>query len=206
MATITFYGGGGPYAIANMLNSGVGFFGSTFGNSVAVGAYQTTTWITDGNGTNNGGQINNNTYENVSSGTINGASAVHLKQIPNYLATLNPRFEHGSNVKTQNAEFRIYDRTAINNDPSGVTCQVYETIHVPVTQLIGEGSGANTWTNVHGSAVTLDLAASPGTSGSSPNGAETTDTRHDWYLAMSASPNSIGSKTLFGAYLSLEYL
>jgi hypothetical protein len=206
MATLTFYGGGGPYAIANMLNSGIGFFGTNFGESVAVGEYNQTTWICDGNGVQDGGQINNITYENTSSGTINGASAVHLKQIPNYLATLNIRFEHGSVIKTQNAKWRIYDRANINNDPSGVTCQVYETIHVPVSQGIGEGSGANTWTNVHGSAVILDLAASPGTSGTSPTGSATTDTRHDWYLCLSPSPNSIGSKTLFGGYMSLEYL
>lgn len=31
-------------------------------------------------------------------------------------------------------------------------------------------------------------------------------TRHDWYLALSASPGSIGSKTDFGLYFTLEYL
>lgn len=31
-------------------------------------------------------------------------------------------------------------------------------------------------------------------------------TRHDWYLALSASPQSIGSKTDFGLYFTLEYL
>jgi hypothetical protein len=30
--------------------------------------------------------------------------------------------------------------------------------------------------------------------------------RHDWYLALSASPGSIGSKTDFGLYFTLEYL
>lgn len=30
--------------------------------------------------------------------------------------------------------------------------------------------------------------------------------RHDWYVALSASPNSIGSKTDFGLYFTLEYL
>lgn len=30
--------------------------------------------------------------------------------------------------------------------------------------------------------------------------------RHDWYLALSASPGSIGSKTNFGLYFTLEYL
>jgi hypothetical protein len=31
-------------------------------------------------------------------------------------------------------------------------------------------------------------------------------TRHDWFIAMSASPDSIGSKTDFGLYFTLEYL
>jgi len=31
-------------------------------------------------------------------------------------------------------------------------------------------------------------------------------TRHDWYLALSASPQTIGSKTDFGLYFTLEYL
>jgi len=31
-------------------------------------------------------------------------------------------------------------------------------------------------------------------------------TRHDWYLALSASPQSIGSKTDYGLYFTIEYL
>ena len=30
--------------------------------------------------------------------------------------------------------------------------------------------------------------------------------QHDWYVALSASPESIGSKTDFGLYFTLEYL
>jgi len=30
--------------------------------------------------------------------------------------------------------------------------------------------------------------------------------RHDWYVALSASPDSIGSKTQYGLYFTLEYL
>ena len=30
--------------------------------------------------------------------------------------------------------------------------------------------------------------------------------RHDWYLALSASPQSIGSKTDYGLYFTIEYL
>jgi hypothetical protein len=120
MATLTFYGGGGPYAIANMLSSGIGFYGSSFGSSVAVGAYQDTSFITNANGTTDGGQINNIKWHNSNaSGAINGAADIHVKKIPNYLATLNVRFEHGTSVKTQNAKIYIYDRTNKNNDPSG---------------------------------------------------------------------------------------
>ena len=32
------------------------------------------------------------------------------------------------------------------------------------------------------------------------------DMRHDWYIAISASPREIGSKTQYGLYFSLEYL
>ena len=32
------------------------------------------------------------------------------------------------------------------------------------------------------------------------------DMRHDWFLSLSASPTSIGSKTKYGLYFSLEYL
>ena len=37
-------------------------------------------------------------------------------------------------------------------------------------------------------------------------GAAHRSTRHDWYLALSASPQSIGSKTDYGLYFTLEYL
>jgi hypothetical protein len=40
----------------------------------------------------------------------------------------------------------------------------------------------------------MPLVASPGTSGFSPNGVGTIDTQHDWYVALSASPDSVGSK------------
>jgi len=52
----------------------------------------------------------------------------------------------------------------------------------------------------------MTLSSSPGTSGLRPSGANTLDARHDWYVAISASPDSIGSKTLYGLYISLEFL
>lgn len=206
MATVTFYGGGGPYAIANLLSSGIGFFGSNFANSVAVGEYQDTTFICSADGTTNGGQIDNIKYANTMSGQINGASAILMKRVPNYLATLNIRFTHDTSVRLQNSKLRIYDRSNINNDPSGVTCKVYECVKIDTNQAV-DGSGANTWTSVYGSAVILSLNQSPGISGHY-NHADSiwSAAQHDYYLALSASPNSVGSKTQFGLYFSTEYL
>jgi len=138
-----------------------------------------------------------------------------LRQIPNNLATLNVRFTHSSAVKTQNCVFHIFDRSSVNNPASGVTARCAQIIH-PDTVQNNNGSGDVTWvgitTNpqtgsatVGGSGITLSLVASPGTSGFRPNGADTSDTQHDWYVAISASPDSVGSK-LFAGYALCEYL
>ena len=42
--------------------------------------------------------------------------------------------------------------------------------------------------------------------GQRPNGPQTSDTVHDWFAVISASPDSIGAKTLYGLYVELEYL
>ena len=204
MAQIDFYA-----ASFNLNGSGLGFYGAGFGLSVNVGAYQNTTFITNGNGTAQGQQVNNIQFQNTASGIINSAtSGVWLTQIPNSLATLNVRFTNGSSVKAQNVNCYIYDRTSINNPASGVTTKVAELIHIDSVQN-NNGSGDTTWLTPAGSAVVVSLAPSPGISGIfAGNGSNSTrsDTQHDWYLAISASPDSIGSKTLYGLWVSLEYL
>jgi|10_taG_2_1085330.scaffolds.fasta_scaffold11194_3 hypothetical protein len=203
MATISFHAD--DNGITNLNGSGLGFYGSSFGSSVEVGSYQTSTFITDANGTIQGPQVNDNKWKHPGSGSINGLGSVALTQITNALATLNVRFSHTSAVKTQNSKLRIFDRTNINNPASGVTTKVAEIIHPDVVQN-NNGSGDTTWNTPTGSAVIMDLVASPGMSGQRPNGSDTTADRHDYYVAISASPDSIGSKNLYGLYVELEYL
>ena len=206
MAAINFIAGGGSFTINNLAGSGLGFFGGGFGQSVPVGAYQQTTFITDGNGVNQGPQVNNIEYLNAQSGILNSAaSGINLLAMPNYLASLNIRFTNSTAVKTLLPQLVLYDRTSTNNPPSGVTTQVAELVH-PDTVQNPDGSGSQTWTTPGGSAVILTLTSSPGTSGLRPNGSQTTDTQHDWYLALSASPNTIGSKNQYALYFSLEYM
>jgi hypothetical protein len=202
MAAIGFYAG----EDYNLNGSGLGFFGDGFGVSLVVGDYNTRTFITNSVGTLEGPEVDNIKYTHANSGIIGqSGSGVLLTQIPNDKATLNIRFTHTVAVKTTNAEFRIYDRNNINNPASGVTTRVAEIIH-PDTVQTNNGSGDTSWIAAGGSGTVVGLVASPGVSGLSPSGINTTATRHDWYLAISATPQSIGSKTDFGGYLQTEYL
>lgn len=205
MATIFF--SANDLAINNVgLNgSGLGFYGSTFGASVNVGSYQDSTWITDSNGLFQGPQVNNVKYVHPASGSINGLTAKNVLDIPNYLSSLKVSFSHGSAVTTQNARFRCYDRNNINNNPSGIVCMAYEVRHPSTTQTGSLGSGLSSWTNIYGSGSILSMIDSPGVSGLRPNGASTSSTQHDWFLLLSQSPSSTGSKTTAG-YFSVEYL
>lgn len=212
MAVINFYAGGYNFPINNLSGSGLGFFGAGgFGASVSVGSWQDTTFITNGNGTAQGPQVNNVKWIHSASGQLPGSTNVALSNIPNYQGTLNIRFTHTTPVRTQNAQFRIYDRSDITAAASGVTTAVCPLIHPSTSQLV-VGSGGAVWQFPAGTSY-VDMSRlsngalfSPGQSGLSPNGASTTDMTHDFFLALSSSPNSIGSKTLYGAWFQTEYL
>jgi hypothetical protein len=208
-AAIDFYGGLGA-SLTGLGASGIGFYGATFGSSVQVSSYQDSTFITNSNGTVNGGQIDNNKYLGNTSGvSVNGGTAEMLSGVPTTSGTLNVRFTFDSVVMTQNGQFRIMDRVSADAPASGVTAEVAQLVNGG--SGVDQGTGAaqashNGWMALAGSGTTMTLLSSPGSGGLSPSGTGTTDTRHDWYLAMSATPTSIGSKTSFGAYVSLEYL
>jgi len=206
-AAIDFYHGNGTTALST---SGVGFYGATFGSSVQVASFQDSTFVTNSNGTVNGGALNNNKYVGTSSGVqVNGDSTVNLNTVALASGSLNVRFTFDSVVMTQNGQFRIMDRVDADAPASGVTSEVAQLCNggSGVNQSTGAAqAGHNGWMALAGSGTVMTLLSSPGSGGLSPNGTGTTDTRHDFYLALSASPSSIGSKTSFGGYLALEYL
>lgn len=99
--------------------------------------------------------------------------------------------------------------------PSGLTVGLYNVVHTGTSQTPdGSGgpsqpttSGQHRWwiydaVNATGA---MPLVDSPGTSGLSPSGSLTTDTVHQWFVSVSNSPNSIGSK-LWGLFFQCEYL
>ena len=210
-ASLDFYAGDGN-SIAN--GSGLGFYAGTFSASVRVGQYNQTTFITNGAGTAQGPQVDNIKYHNIASGIVNSATgAIFLRNIPNADATLNIRFTYDSAINVQNVQVSIYDRNDTSKAASGVTTYVAEVIHPDGSQGGPIGSGAQTWTVFSGTTAsngqTLTLAKNPGISGLSAgngNNSHATAVRHDWYVLLSASPDSIGSKTQYGFYATLEYL
>jgi len=210
-AEINFYAGEGGGTWTDLNSSGLGFFGAAFATSVQVGEYQDTTFISASDGSVEGPQATNCKYDTVTSGVIvNGDTAVEPSAVAINSGTLNIRFTFDSAVKTQNCELRIFDRTTITNGATGVTTQV--------VQICNGGSGVSSsgtaeapgshsgWIAPSGSGVTVPLLSSAGSGGLSPSGTDTTETRHDWYCGLSATPLSIGSKEAFGLYVQLEYL
>jgi hypothetical protein len=218
--------------INHSAGSGLGFYGNGFGISVPVGQQQTTTYVTNSLGTAEGARLNNTAMASVGTvntkGTvsINGVTAINLDAMPNYLCPLNIRFNHNEPVKVQNCKLRIFDRNNIQNHASGVATYVYEARHPATTtdvlSLNQKGRASTTWFEFDNSGIMADMpfTASPGPSGKNTNSSDTNaalgytsnggalfqSIRHDWYAALSSEPVTIGSKTQYGLYFTLEYL
>lgn len=207
-AEIKFYAGGVSYG-TEITGSGLGFFGASFGTSVQVGEYQDSTYITDGTGTSEGPVSTNTKYPGNASGVeIDGGAEIQLNTVGTESGSVNVRFTFDTAVKTQNGELRIFDRVSADNDASGVTTQVAQlAINGSGVDGAGELQAAhNGWQALNGSGTVMTLLAGPGSGGLHPSGSATEDTRHDWFACLSASPDSIGSKTDYGLFVQLEYL
>ncbi len=234
-AQIEFYakinGNNTPELINNGAGSGLGFYGNGFAISVPVGTQQSTTFVTNETGTDEGSQLNNtaqsDTLEDQNPGrvSINSSAAIDNHKLPNYLCPLNVRFSNDDAVRVQNCKMRIFDRNSIDNNASGVMTYVYEARHPStdqnVAQLQFRGRTDNSWVE-YGDGITMadmTFTASPGVSGTNSlgetdagtgyltnEGALHEATRHDWYCALSSEPITIGSKTQYALYFSCEYL
>lgn len=244
MAEIKFYGNikddsatSDGQEIGHAAGSGLGFYGSDYGISVPIGTQQTTTWITNADGTatervrmNNTALATTGDASTAGKVSVNGGGSIDLNKLPNYLCPLNIRFTHTEAVKVQNCKLRIFDRNDISKHASGVTTHVYEARHPSSdsskTNLAHRGAGRtarNDWVVYDpsvGTPTDMNFTDSPGASGLNTNSDDTDTTlgyttttgaahenvRHDWYLAISSEPDTIGSKTKYGLYFTVEYL
>ena len=144
--------------------------------------------------------------------------------------------DDGTDVKVRNAKLSIYDRTNVANHASGVTTYVCEARHPypddSASKALAHVSSRSdpshfTWFEFSdGGNIEMALTDSPGISGYNTNGGNQDhlsglsapviadfnlgsnheSDRHDWYIALSSSPDSIGSKTSYALYFEAEYL
>lgn len=188
--------------------SGISLFGDSWGRSIIVGNWNARTFISDSAGGNQGGEANNVQY--AASGTaILGSvgSGIGLQYVPNSQATLEIRTESDTPIQITSATLYGYDRSSINNAPSGVSCKSFEIIHPAVSQAV-QGSGDTVWTTLLGSGSTLSLAPSPGSGGLyAGNGSNSTvsSRSHSHFIGISASPSTVGAK-LAALYVAIEFV
>lgn len=167
----------------------VGFYGPGFGLSVRVGEFNETTFRTTEDGQTNGSQLPNVRWASATGGYV-GASIIEqgLQSILTSEATLQVELVTDVAVQTQNAIFRTFDKASIDNPPSGVDVYAAEVAS-------GVASGDATWTQIQGSGTVLSLADQTNN-----------NTTHNWFVALSSSPTSVGEKTNFAFYFETEFL
>ncbi len=190
------------------INTGeaLGFFGSEgFGDPLSLGEYNGRTFVTTTNGSTPYEECDN--CRKISSSELivgQEGSGINLRNLPNYLATINLRFTHPQAVLVQNIRLIAFNGTDQDVSPSGLDVYGAEIIHTSRFQSV-TGVGDASWLKMQGSGVPLNLVDSPGISGISPLGPATADVRHDWYVAFSVTPTVPGDKT-FSFRADVEYI
>lgn len=188
---------------ASISSSGIGMFGSGgFGLSVPVGEYQGSSYVTNSAGSLNGPALSNVKYVHANSGLVAGTTLLNLRAIPNSQSTFEIRIASDDSVQLQNSRLYVTERASTTGNAAGVTIQAAEIDHTGVAQD-NTGLGNVSWTSINGTGAGnfLSLGNSPGPSGSSSG----SNTSHSYYIIMSLSPNSIGSKTATARFQT-EYL
>lgn len=165
----------------------LGFFGGGFGLSIRVGEWNDTSWVTNDDGTAQNGQVPNCKFaNNTGVFTPSIIDPRLLTDLDVDEATLAIRLTTDNAVSTQATSFRAFDRINIDSIPSGVT--------VRAAEIKAGGSGDASWTTVAGTgSLSLDNQAAP-------------SSVHIFYVAVTASPDSIGEKTNLGFYWESEFV
>jgi hypothetical protein len=159
-----------------------------FDSKITVGAYNDTTHVksSGGDDESDGNTPNNVKFISQAGGTGGDSQAdwgdgtEDLDAITEAEATLKITFSDDASVITEDAIFYAYDGSTPATAPTGVDVRAAEVGDANFTEA--EGSGA---------ALALDD--------------QSTDTDHDFFIAVSASPTSVGLKDDFAFRIELTY-
>jgi hypothetical protein len=191
----------------NSSSYAMGFFGSGGRHATLdTDEWATNTFLTDIGGTI--GEIHCRTikYNTDSTAYVDQLTTpVALTSIPNYLGTLNIRLLDDEEIFVALAEAKFYDGKNPDNPPSGINIKLAELRHPNYRLNDPNGRGDESWRDV-GDGSTFSLSQSPGERGVKSNSMGWwAYTQHDWYVAISVSPQTIGDRE-FGLQVSVEYL
>lgn len=152
-----------------------------FDSKITAGQYNDSTHVESSVGANDSSANapKNNKYISATEVDI-GAGTVLLSSLTDADAALKINFSDPSAVATESASFYAYDGVTTTAVPTGVTFQAAEI-------------GDTNWTNAEGSAAALSLAD------------QAAATSHDFFIAISASPESVGLKDAFSLRVELTY-
>lgn len=115
--------------------------------------------------------VHNTKYLTSTTMSLDGAGSANLSTLTTGNAPIKINFSDASSVTTTGAVFYAYDGTTDSTAMVGTTFQA------------GEAGVTSTWVAANGSGSALSIAD------------DTASTSHDYYIALSMSPSSVGAKT-----------
>lgn len=162
----------------------VGFYGASFGDAITVGAYQDSTHIENSGGTHQCtvNHVHNLKYGDATHFTLDGGASTLLAAGAPTTAQcpLKINFAHASAVATSAAKFWAYDGSTDTAVPTNVTVKAIEQSNT-------------SWGTPAGRASAITLAD------------QASNTSHDYYIGVSASPAAVGDLTAFAFKIELTY-
>ena len=190
----------------NASNYALGFFGDDRFDTLATDEWSGHTFLTDIGGTIGEVQCRNVKYASDSTAYVDHLlTPVALQSIPNYLGTLNIRMLDDEDIFVAIAEGKFYDGHDPANPPNGINIKMAELRHIVPLLNDTDGRGDAEWRDV-GDGATFSLTQSPGLYGvKSSSVGYWVYSQHDWYLALSVSPQVVGDRE-FGLQITVEYL
>lgn len=160
---------------------------------ITVGDWNTGTHLGNGDpGTDQCGtnHVPNIEYVSSTQYSKDGGADTALTSLAQTDCTLRVKFTDAASVATSNARFYAFDGTTETNEAIGIEAYAFE-----------QGNGS-TWTQIN------DDSANIGGDNSGERlslADQSTGTEHYFYVAVSARPESVGSKTQFDFGIALTY-
>lgn len=160
----------------------IAFSDGTFGNPIQVSSYNDGTHVRSSGGSDDSLGNTPNNVKYIASGTADwGDGTESLANMTTGEATLKITIAESVSITVTDITMYAYDGTTTTNAPSGM-----------IVQLAEQGDSA--WTQAHGSGSALSISDS-----------STPATSHAFYVAISASPTSVGVKSANKVRIEFTY-